>query len=123
MFLDYFALFLLAFTGLVLFYGIIAIHDIPYEIAKHRGHPHCDAIHVAGWVSLFTLHVLWPFLWIWATLWREDRGWGFAQLENKHKQLEDRFDQLAARLAALEKQPGNSASSLPDDQHQNAEKG
>ncbi|MEW8688595.1 MAG: DUF3302 domain-containing protein, partial [Candidatus Thiodiazotropha sp.] len=33
--------------------------------------------HVAGWVSLFTLHVIWPFLWIWSTLYREDRGWGF----------------------------------------------
>lgn len=78
MFLDYFALFLLVFVALVLFYGIIAIHDIPYEIAQRRGHPHQDAIHVAGWVSLFTLHVLWPFLWIWATLYREDRGWGFS---------------------------------------------
>ncbi|WP_250204441.1 DUF3302 domain-containing protein, partial [Escherichia coli] len=35
-----------------------------------------DAIHVAGWVSLFTLHVIWPFLWIWATLYRPERGWG-----------------------------------------------
>ncbi|MDX7812186.1 DUF3302 domain-containing protein, partial [Aeromonas caviae] len=35
---------------------MIVIHDIPYEIAKHRNHPHQDAIHVAGWVSLFTLH-------------------------------------------------------------------
>ncbi len=25
-------------------------------------------------MSLFTLHVIWPFLWIWATLYREDRG-------------------------------------------------
>ena len=33
MFLDYFALGLLCFVALVLFYGIIAIHDIPYEIA------------------------------------------------------------------------------------------
>lgn len=66
--LDYFALGLLVFVGLVIFYGVIVIHDIPYEIAKHRNHPHQDAIHVAGWVSLFTLHVLWPFLWIWATL-------------------------------------------------------
>lgn len=32
MFLDYFALGLLVFVALVLFYGIIAIHDIPYEI-------------------------------------------------------------------------------------------
>ncbi len=77
MFLDYFALGVLVFVAITLFYGIIAIHDIPYEIAKERNHPQQDAIHVAGWVSLFTLHAIWPFLWIWATLYREDRGWGF----------------------------------------------
>jgi len=60
------------FVAVTLFYRVI-----PYEIAKHRNHPHQDALHVAGWVSLFTLHVLWPFLWIWATLFREDRGWRF----------------------------------------------
>ena len=60
-FLNYFALFLLIFVVVVLFYGIIAIHDIPYMIAKSREHPHQDAIHAAGWVSLFTLHALWPF--------------------------------------------------------------
>lgn len=76
--LDYIALAILVFVAITLFYGIIAIHDIPYEIAKHRNHPQQDAIHVAGWISLFTLHVLWPFLWIWATLYREDRGWGFS---------------------------------------------
>ncbi|MGL5238743.1 MAG: DUF3302 domain-containing protein, partial [Plesiomonas shigelloides] len=67
MFLDYFALGILVFVVLTIFYGVIVIHDIPYHIAQKRNHPHQDAIHVAGWVSLFTLHVLWPFLWIWAT--------------------------------------------------------
>ncbi len=70
MFLNYFALGVLIFVFLVIFYGIIAIHDIPYLIAKKRNHPHADAIHTAGWVSLFTLHVIWPFLWIWATLYQ-----------------------------------------------------
>ena len=74
--LDYVALGILIFAAITLFYGIIVIHDIPYEISVHRNHPHQDAIHYAGWVSLFTLHALWPFLWIWATLYREDRGWG-----------------------------------------------
>lgn len=78
MFLDYFALFLVFFVALSLFYGIIVIHDIPYEIAQHRNHPHKDAIHVAGWVSLFTLHVIWPFLWIWAYLYDDKKGWGFS---------------------------------------------
>ena len=66
MLLDYFALFLVVFVILFVFYAVIAILDIPYEIAKHRNHPQQDAIHIAGWVSLFTLHVLWPLLWIWA---------------------------------------------------------
>ena len=69
-FLNYFALGLLLFVFVTLFYGIIAIHDVPYDIAKHRNHPHQDAIHAAGWVSLFTLHAIWPFLWIWAMLYR-----------------------------------------------------
>jgi Protein of unknown function (DUF3302). len=33
-FLNYFALFLLIFVVVVLFYGIIAIHDIPAQIAE-----------------------------------------------------------------------------------------
>jgi hypothetical protein len=77
--LEYIALGILLFAGVTVFYGIIVIHDIPYEIAVHRNHPHQDAIHYAGWVSLFTLHAIWPFLWIWSTLYREDRGWGFEQ--------------------------------------------
>lgn len=97
--LTYVALGILVFVVLVMFYGIIVIHDIPYEIAKHRQHPHQDAIHVAGWVSLFTLHVLWPFLWIWATIYRPDRGWGFNQRLQKD---EDEISTLKKELAALQ---------------------
>jgi hypothetical protein len=97
MFLDYLALGVLIFVVITLFYAVIVVHDIPYEIAKHRNHPHQDAIHVAGWVSLFTLHVLWPFLWIWATLYREDRGWGFAA-----KTLPDEVHELRAEMARLQ---------------------
>ena len=114
MFLDYFALGLLIFVGLVLFYGIIAIHDIPYEIAKARKHPQQDALHVAGWVSLFTLHVLWPFLWIWATLYREDRGWGFLPGSPAEAQtldeLRSELNGIAARLASLEQLPAGPAA-------------
>ena len=110
MLLDYFALGILSFSSLVLFYGIIAIHDIPYEIALHRDHPHQDAIHVAGWISLFTLHVIWPFLWIWATLYRSDRGWGFAgvkPIEDHVARLESEIASLTRRLDALEQNAGS----------------
>ncbi|VFT66768.1 inner membrane protein [Escherichia coli] len=91
MFLDYFALGVLIFVFLVIFYGIIILHDIPYLIAKKRNHPHADAIHVAGWVSLFTLHVIWPFLWIWATLYRPERGWGMQNHDSSVVQLQQRI--------------------------------
>jgi hypothetical protein len=105
-FLNYFALGLLIFVVVVLFYGIIAIHDIPYLIAEKRDHPHQDAIHAAGWVSLFTLHVLWPFLWIWAMAYRPERGWGFSHSAAgavvDPKEVED----LKRRIAALESSSG-----------------
>ncbi|MBU2895842.1 DUF3302 domain-containing protein [Vibrio hepatarius] len=104
MFLDYFALGLLIFVALVIFYGIIVIHDIPYEIAKERQHPHQDAIHYAGWVSLFTLHTIWPFLWIWATLWRQERGWGFQKLEEEQHDIHHRMDRLSEQLGRLQQQ-------------------
>ncbi len=112
-FLNYFALGLLIFVLITLFYGIIAIHDVPYEIAKHRDHPHQDAIHAAGWVSLFTLHAIWPFLWIWAMLYRPDRGWGMqqkTQVGNGHADIEpDTIEALRARVAELERRVDQGA--------------
>ncbi|HGY5077708.1 DUF3302 domain-containing protein [Citrobacter freundii] len=101
MFLNYFALGVLIFVFLVLFYGIIAIHDIPYNMAKKRNHPHADAIHTAGWISLFTLHAIWPFLWIWATLYQPERGWG---MQNHIQPMTGNpdIDALAKRVADLE---------------------
>ena len=110
MFLDYFALFMTFFVTIFVFYAIIVVHDIPYEIAHKRNHPHQDAIHVAGWVSLFTLHVLWPFLWIWSTLYREDRGWGFGAANTAGggvgsggSDLEKRVDDLVVKVESLQK--------------------
>jgi hypothetical protein len=75
MVLDYLALAILVTVAIVLFYGVIALCDVPYQIARRRNHPHQDAIQVAGWVSLFTCHAIWPFLWIWAMLYRPATGW------------------------------------------------
>src|SRR3954467_7081767 len=94
-FLNYLALTILLLVVLVLFYGIIAIHDIPAKIAEARHHPHHDAIHAAGWVSLFTLHVLWPFLWIWAMAYRPERGWDFSQSTASGSVLEQDMTELA----------------------------
>jgi Protein of unknown function (DUF3302) len=66
MFLEYLALGLLLTVVTGLFYVFMYIHDIPYEIAEKRHHPQKDAIYWGCWLSLFTLHVLWPFIFLWA---------------------------------------------------------
>jgi hypothetical protein len=104
--MNYFALILLVFVFLILFYGVIIIHDIPYEIAKKRQHPHQDAIHVAGWVSLFTLHVIWPFLWIWSMLYKPEQGWGMAGAQPADSEVFNQIQSLALRIETLEKERG-----------------
>jgi hypothetical protein len=66
MFLDYFALVVLIMGVTLAIYVFFAIHDIPHHIAKKRNHPQQDAIHAACWLSLFTLHAIWPIVFIWA---------------------------------------------------------
>lgn len=100
MVLDYVALAFLVLAIALVVYGAVAVYGIPHEIAKARGHPHEDAIGAATWVSLFTLGVLWPFLWIWAMAYRPDRGWGFA---GASRPVEPGIDDLERRLAALER--------------------
>ncbi|WP_117235052.1 DUF3302 domain-containing protein [Vibrio maerlii] len=101
--LEYFALFLVFFVFLTIFYGIIVIHDIPYEIAHKRNHPHQDAIHVAGWVSLFTLHAIWPFLWIWATLYKPGIGWGMSNPSRSDTTILE-LEQLKQEMVELKAQ-------------------
>jgi hypothetical protein len=113
MFLDYFALIIMIVVFLILVYAAVYIHDIPYEMAKKRNHPHQDAIHVGGWLSLFTLHAIWPFLWIWATLYKPVVGYGFGATDTRSAtsdarlaELEKTIGILQERLATLEGQPG-----------------
>ena len=106
--LDFVALGILITVVIILLYAVIYIHDIPYEIAKKRNHPHLHAIHTAGWVSLFLMHALWPFLWIWATLYVPDKGWGLLSpgVSGQKSDIRDKPDPelvaLRARVAVLE---------------------
>ena len=120
MFLDYFALTIMIIVFLIIVYAAIYIHDIPYEMAKKRNHPHQDAIHVGGWLSLLTLHAIWPFLWIWASLYKPEIGYGFmtthfdndqsetTEMKTLIKELQERVSQLESRLALVSKNTGEN---------------
>lgn len=103
MFLDYLALVMLIIGISLVIYTFIYIHDIPYQIAKKRDHEQKEAIHLACWLSLFTLHAIWPIVFIWAVM--------------KPKPLavkieEDDRGQINQRLLALEAQIADIKTSL-----------
>lgn len=64
--LDIFAwivLLILVASALAIFF---IAGSLPGHIAKTRGHPHAEAVTVAGWVTLIFGFALWPIVLIWA---------------------------------------------------------
>jgi hypothetical protein len=100
-FLDYLALFLILLSLTAVFYLFIFIHDLPHKIAEERDHPHVEAIHVACWLSLVTLHAMWPIVFIWAV--SHKKGQPHLTLVSAGGTT----DELARRLAALEERLRN----------------
>ena len=107
--LENVALAILITMVIFVIYLVIYIHDIPYEIAVKRDHPHQDAIHIAGWVSLFLMHTIWPILWIWAYLYKpgesflkmEVTGAGSEEQGKRLKQLEEQVHSLSTALGEM----------------------
>jgi type VI protein secretion system component VasK len=117
MFLNYFALILILLMLVIIFYVFIYIHELPYEAAKHRNHPQQDAIYVACWLSLFTLHAIWPIIFIWALSHKDeshaDESGGEIADSHAHPQTVDlnaRLAQLDNRLRRLEERPTHSSN-------------
>jgi hypothetical protein len=94
LFLDYLSLIILLVGLTLVFYLFIYIHDLPHTIAKKRHHPQEEAIHVACWLSLFTLHAIWPIVYIWAVSYKKPDLVGAGTSESG----------LEARLARVEHQ-------------------
>ncbi len=112
--LDFVALGIFVTVAIFLIYVVIYIHDIPYEIAKKRNHPHQEAIHAAGWVSLFLMHTIWPFLWIWAYLYSPKEGWGVEKVavepSEEFKEQLRKLERLEKKIAELEARNGDKDS-------------
>lgn len=104
MFLDYLSLGILLVGLTLVFYTFIYIHDLPHVIAKQREHPHEEAIHVACWLSLFTLHALWPLVYIWAVAHKKTPHEGSGPTARGGPELVplDRIVQLEDRVRKLE---------------------
>ncbi len=103
MFLDYLALVILLMGLTLVFYTFVYIHDLPHKIAKQREHPHEESIHVACWLSLCTLHALWPLVFMWAVSHKKGETTRVVVAAEKEKpDMAARVAELEARLKSLE---------------------
>ena len=98
MFLDYLSLIILLMGLTLVFYTFIYIHDLPHMIAKKREHPHEESIHVACWLSLFTLHAMWPIVYLWAVSHKKTDQSQLGVLKTAEQSLEARVADLEQRL-------------------------
>jgi len=99
MFLDYLALVMLIIGISLVIYTFIYIHDIPYQIAKKRDHSQKEAIHLACWLSLFTLHAIWPIVFIWAVM--KPKPLAVRIEEDERGLINQRLHALEAQLAEI----------------------
>ncbi len=44
----------------------VVLARLPGQIAAERGHPHPEAVSVAGWLGALMLGVFWPLALVWA---------------------------------------------------------
>ena len=102
MFLDYFALVMLIIGISLVIYTFIYIHDIPYQIAKKRDHEQKEAIHLACWLSLFTLHALWPLVFMWSVAHKKGQAERIVVSTEGKPDLAARIAELEARIKSLE---------------------
>ena len=107
MWLEYASLVILIIGLTLVFYTFVYIHDIPYEIAKKRNHPQVEAIHVACWLSLFTIHALWPLVFLWAV----SKSGPIEVSVQDSRELEDKLlERIAAMESRLNQIEGNQTS-------------
>jgi len=96
---EYLCLGILCLGLIMLIYGLVWLHGIPHQIAKANNHPHHRTIHVACWLSVFTLHAIWPFVYLWAIM--PGHSLGVKADGAVTENLQTRVAELERRLAAL----------------------
>lgn len=105
-FLDYFSLFILVMGLTMVVMAFMWLHEYPTRIAHENKHPQEEAIHWACWLSLFTLHALWPFIFLWA----KTNPQAMPVTMTDDRKLADEFAKLRSRLEAIEGREASAAT-------------
>ena len=104
--LDWFALVITLSGVTMVVMAFMWLHEYPTRIAEANDHPQKEAIHWACWLSLFTLHALWPFVFLWA----KTNPKAIPVVMSDDRKLADQLRALQARLDAIEAREQSAAT-------------
>jgi hypothetical protein len=102
---ELFCLIILCLGLTMVIYGLVWLHGIPHHIAVANNHPHKRTIHHMCWISVFTLHAIWPFLYFWAI----NPGQRIGVPAAPDADLAKRVAELESRLASLLAEKGKES--------------
>jgi len=98
MFLDIFALVVIAIVLALVIWLVVLLGSMPGDIARKRQHPQAEAISALGWVGIITMGLGWFIAIVWA----------YYKPGAAEADLNKRIEDLESKLEALQTEGGES---------------
>jgi H+/Cl- antiporter ClcA len=98
MFLDIFALVVIALLIGVVIWLVVLLGNMPGEVARKRNHPQAEAISALGWIGIITLGMGWFVAIVWA----------YYKPDTEESDLEKRIEELENKIEDLQVEGGES---------------
>ena len=98
MFLDIFALIVIAILLAAVIWLVVFLGNVPGDIARKRNHPQSEAISALGWIGLITMGVGWFVAMVWA----------YYKPDASDPGLQKRVDEMEDQIRQLQEEGGES---------------
>jgi len=98
MFLDIFALIVIAILLAAVIWLVVFLGNVPGDIARKRNHPQSEAISALGWIGLITMGIGWFVAIVWA----------YYKPDASDSGLQKRVDEMEDRIRQLQEEGGES---------------
>jgi len=98
MFLDIFALVVIALLIGFVIWLVVFLGNVPGDIARKRNHPQSEAISALGWIGLITMGVGWFVAMVWA----------YYKPDATDSSLQKRVDEMEDQIRQLQEEGGES---------------
>ena len=98
MFLDIFALIVIAILLGLVIWLVVFLGNLPGDIARKRNHPQSEAISALGWIGLITMGLGWFVAMVWA----------YYKPDASDSSLQKRVDQMEGQIRQLQEEGGES---------------